>query len=355
MAPSRYRDGVVEQSSLEAVDPPAVDDGAARRVRLMRAVRLGAVITVLATAAVVAVVSVVGVGPPSEQELRERAGLIGKAELLIAVKDDQPGIGWRDPATGTFTGFDIDIALMVAAELGFRSSEVRFLPIESEDRARMQARDGNHGFVTVDLVVASYSITPAREAEPGVTFSASYLTTEQSVVTLAGHDPVDALGDLANRPVCTLSTATSEPPADRAKVILISKKRISTCLEELRAGRVDAVVTDAAILAGFVAQDKDGLVHHDIGFEPRESYGINVGTNEALRDLVNLALYRSLTDPGDQRWEDAFDRHLRPEQPASEDQQVAVDEQPDVEKVEVREWPWERRASVARAGPVRTG
>jgi glutamate transport system substrate-binding protein len=333
---------------IEATPGPPPDTGAtdrmARRRRLVRVARLAAVVAVLATGAVAAVVSIVGVGPPSEQQLRDDAGLVGKRELLIGVKDDQPGTSLRDPATGQFAGFEIEIALLVAAELGFRPAEVRFLPMESEDRASRQARTTDGRFVTVDLVIATYSITAARESDPGVTFSAPYLVTEQSVVTRREHPPVDTLTDLAGRPVCSLATATSESPAGRAGVRLISKKRISECFAALSRGEVEAVTTDAAILAGFVAQRPDDLVHHDIGLEQREAWGINVGPNDALRDLVNLALYRSRNDPGDKRWEDAFDRYLRVEQPANLPQQVAIDEQPDVQRVEVREWPWERRA-----------
>jgi glutamate transport system substrate-binding protein len=339
----------------EAAAPPAQDEQPERRRRVMRAVRLVAVIAVLVTGAVVAVVAIVGIGPPSEQELREQAGLIGKSELLIGVKEDQPGTSLRNEQTGQFSGFDIDIALMVAAELGFRPAEVRFLAIESEDRARMQARRDDGVFVTVDLVVATYSITAERENSPGVNFSAPYLITEQSVVTRRGHAPVETLDDLAGRPVCSLSTATSESPAARAGVRLISKKKISECFQALTDGEVEAVTTDAAILAGFVAAAPNKFEHHDIGLDGGESYGINTGPNEALRDLVNLALYRSLHDPRDKRWEDAFDRFLRSEQPANLPQQVAIDRQPDVTKVEVREWPWQRRAmaTTAVAGPSR--
>jgi glutamate transport system substrate-binding protein len=348
--------GVSEQPVTGSPDvEPSGTAPAARRNEwrrlVMRLVRLVAVVIVLVTAAVVAVVALVGVGPPSEQELRERAGLIGRRELLIGVKDDQPGTSLRDAGTGQFAGFDIDIALMIAAELGYRPSEVRFLPVESEDRASRQARSGDGRFVTVDLVVATYSITPQRESDPGVAFSAPYLITEQSVVTRSDHPAVDTLGDLAGRPVCSLATATSESPAGRAGVRLISKKRISECFTALGRGEVEAVTTDAAILAGFVAQAPGELKHHDIGLEQRESWGVNVGANEALRDLVNLALYRSRNDPADRRWEDAYDRHLRPEQPANLPQQVAIDQQPEVARVEIREWPWERRAMAEPAAP----
>lgn len=320
-------------------------DGPTDRADLVRRVRLAALLIALVVAVIIVIATVILRGPPSKQDLMRDAGLIGKRELLIGVKDDQPGVSLLDRRTGTFSGFDIDIARMLAADLGFRSHEVRFLAIESEDRAKMQARTDDGRFVTVDLVIATYSVTEEREKLDGVTFSAPYLRTEQSVVTrtdFAGS--VDTLQDLRDRKTCTLSTATSESAAARAGVDLISKKRISECVDALLRREVEAVTTDAAILAGFVAQHPDKLRHHDIGLDAREAWGINTGDNEALRDLVNLSLYNSLTDPRDRRWEDAFDRHLRPEQPVNLPQQVAVDQQPGVEKVEVRRWPWETAA-----------
>lgn len=304
--------------------------------------RLAGVLVLLVLAVLVAVVTVVATGPPTKHDLLARAGLLGKRELVIGVKDDQPGISLRDPATGRFAGFDIDIAYLVAADLGFRPSEVRFLPIESEDRARMQARDGDR-FVTVDLVIASYSITEER-IRSGVHFSAPYLETEQSVVTRPDHSPVQALEELRGRRVCTLTTSTSKTAAELSGVDLAQRNRISECVEGLRRGEFEAVTTDAAILAGFVARYPDQLRQHDIGLTTPERYGINCGDNEALRTLVNLSLYHSLHDPGDRRWEDAFDRDLRSEQPVNLPQQVAIDRQPLVPKVRVREWPWEQSA-----------
>jgi glutamate transport system substrate-binding protein len=309
--------------------------------RWLGVVRLAAVVALLAAVVAVGYVVVVRAGPPSEEDLRQEAGLIGKQELLIGVHDDNPGVSLLDAETGVFSGFDIDIAYLVAADLGFRRTEVRLLPIESEDRGKMQARTSDNRFVTVDLVVASYSITGEREDSPGVTFSEPYLRTEQSVVTRRDHGAVNTYDDLRGRRVCSISTSTSEGPAAQAGVVPANRLRTSQCIEDLLAGRVEAVTQDAALLAGFVARDPQRLAMHDIGQATEEYWGINTGANTALRDLVNLSLYDSLHDPADRRWEDAFDRHLRSAQPASLPQQVAVDRQPDARKVDVRRWPWE--------------
>lgn len=346
--------GQEETDQMSKVDDrptDAVADPAARQRRrrdVMRRIRLAALAAVVLTVVAVVVVTVVDVAPPSKDDLIRQAGLIGKSELRIGVKEDQPGIALRDEKTGTYSGFDIDIAYLVAAELDFTREQVRLYPIESKDRARMQARDGD-GFVTVDLVVASYSITDERRAMPDVGFSAPYLRTTQSVLTRRDHPTVQSLSDLRGEKVCSLTTSTSEQLASRSGVQAYTKNKVSDCVAGLRRGEFDAVTTDAAILAGFAHLYHDELRMHALGVDTDERWGINCGTNRALRDLVNLALYHSKYDPRDDRWEEAFRTNLLPEVRDSLPQQVAIDQQPAVDKVRVREWPWQKRA-LARPG-----
>ncbi|MDG4801962.1 transporter substrate-binding domain-containing protein [Micromonospora sp. WMMD980] len=333
--------------------------GRARRLRL---VALAVVLAVLAAAMVPIVLRL---GPPTRDELMEQAGLKGKPQLLVGVKDDQPGVSQRLP-NDVWKGFDVDIAYMIAGYLGFDRSQVRFLPVESEDRARRQARDGD-GFVTVDLVIASYSITRQRQEDEGAVFSAAYLQTEQSVITLRGDPgPVSSLEDLADRTVCTLTTSTAIPRLRQAGARPIGRNRISDCVQEMFDGKVSAVTSDAAILAGFVTGDRpsdDGrrfpvtlrnvkpLRHWDIGESAAERWGVNTGPKEALRDLVDMALYASARDPRNSAWEEAYTANFRWQQRYNLPQSVAVQQQPDPRKVEVRQWPWERIALPAPAYP----
>ncbi|MGC4744975.1 transporter substrate-binding domain-containing protein [Micromonospora sp. DT201] len=321
-------------------------------------------IVALAVLAAALVPIVLAMGPPTRDELLEQAGLKGKQQLVIGVKDDQPGISQRF-SNNVWKGFDVDIAYMIAGFLGFDHSQVRFLPIESEDRARRQARD-NDGFVTVDLVIASYSINKQREEE-GAVFSSAYLHTEQSVVTLKSFKgQVSSLEDLAGRTVCSLTTSTSIQRLGQVGAKPVGRNRISECFQELYDGKADAVTTDAAILAGFVSGDQpddDGqrfpvtlrgvkpLQHWDIGSSPQERWGVNTGPNKALRDLVDLALYVSATDKENSTWEDAYNANLRWQQQYNLPQPVAEQQQPEARKVEVRQWPWERIALPAPAHP----
>lgn len=320
----------------------AVVDGGDRIIprRDAMALRLVAVAVSLVLAIGVAFVVVVLTGPPSVDELRVQAGLDGKQQLLIGVKADQPGVA--EYADGVWSGFDIEIAYLIAEDLGFRRSEIRFLAIESEDRARMQATDQDRNRVGVDMVVASYSITPERRATPGVRFSAPYLFTEQSVLTRADHPQVSALEDLAGQDVCTLAASTSESPARSAGVRLFTRKTIRECFDGLDAKQYAAVTTDAAILAGYKARFPAKYQHWDIGLDKIEAWGVNVGENPALEKLVNLILHRSREDPEDNRWEEAFDRNFTTEEKANLPAPIAVDQQPVAPEPDVRLWPWER-------------
>lgn len=285
-------------------------------------------------------VRVFGDGPPSVADLRAQSGVDTWTVLPIGVKDDQPGTALRDE-NGVWHGFDIDIAYMIAEDLGFRRDDVRFYGMESEDRLRMQAVDLEGNRVPVKLVVASFSITPQREAVPGVTFSEPYLFTEQSVLTLKGHPKVATLRDLKGETVCSLSTATSASALQNENIDVVSRNRMRECIADLRAGEVAAVSTDAAILAGFKAQHPDEFEHWDLGVDATEAYGVNVGDNEALKELVDLTIYRSYYDPADDRWEKAFQEHLQSEVKANDKVPIAVATQPRPERPDIRELPWE--------------
>jgi glutamate transport system substrate-binding protein len=291
---------------------------------------------------VLGIVRVIGSGPPSIAQLRAEAGVDGWPVLTIGVKGDQPGIGYYDAKQYLWRGFDIDIAYMIAEDLGFRQQEVQFYAIQSEDRARMQATNpANQQRVPVKMVIASYSITPARTAM-GVNFAGPYLYTEQSVVTLEGHSPVTTFGDLSGRTVCSLSASTSTGALTDAHAIVTTRNQVSECFDLLYKHDVEAISTDAAILGGYKAQDTTNRIHHwDLGLDSSEKWGVNVGENKALQTLVDITLYKSWKDPHDDRWELAYEHNLQTEIAKNLPTPLAVAEQPPVPRPEVRQLPWE--------------
>ncbi|UQU67056.1 transporter substrate-binding domain-containing protein [Couchioplanes caeruleus] len=306
--------------------------------------RLGAVGVVIALVIAFAWIRLFHVGPPSVEDLRRASGVDEWRTLPIGVKDDQPGIAYRDPVTGIWSGFDIDIAYMIAEDLGFRRQEVQFFGIESEDRARMEATQLDGEPAPVKLVIASYSITEKREKMPNVMFTDSYLHTEQSVITLKGHAKVASLEEFKGKKVCTLSASTSADTASSSGAELVRRNRVSDCFKLLDGNQVDAVSTDAAILGGYKARNPDRYDHWDLGDDKTEAWGVSVGDNAALRDLVNLTLYRSYADPEDARWEQAYQDNIAPEAAANPGVPLARPQQPVTPRPEIRELPWENLA-----------
>ncbi|AGL19759.1 family 3 extracellular solute-binding protein [Actinoplanes sp. N902-109] len=280
---------------------------------------------------------------PSVPDLVRAAGLAGREELVVGVLGDVPGVSLRDPDTGRFTGFDVDISYLIAADLGFLRDEVRFAVVENEDRSRMLTHDPmlthdeKGGFISVDLVVAGFGITAERESLPGVGFSQPYLATEQTVVTRIGHTGVVTLGDLRTRRVCAVGATESERLANQSGAVVLAAADPGECISWVLDGRVEAVVGDAAILAGFVARHRKQLMAHDIGLESTTQWGINTGDNAALRELVDHFLARSADDGRDDRWETAFERHFMTEQKYLPTQPIAMDRQPSLTNVEVRD------------------
>jgi glutamate transport system substrate-binding protein len=334
---------VADQLPPPPLEPMAMPEPPQRfNLAILRLAGLG---LALVLALALTLVKLFVTGPPSLADLRAQAGVNSWTTLPIGVKDDQPGLAYYDASTQSWSGFDIDIAYMVAEDLGFRRQDVRFYSIESEDRGRMQATDSKGDRVPVKMVIASYSITQAR-IDQGATFSYPYLYTEESALTLTGHSPVSTFADLAGKRVCSLSASTSTSGPGQAGAIVVAKNKISECIALLRSkgpDRVDAVATDAAILAGYKYKYPDEFHHWDLGYDETEKYGINVGDNPALQTLVDATLYKSYKDPHDDRWELAYADNLQVEigENNKDHTPIAVAEQPRATRPDVRKLPWE--------------
>src|SRR6185312_11622968 len=114
----------VSQASEPSPAGPAPAAPVSPRSVRTRQIRLVGLIVALAVLAAALVPIVLAAGPPTRDELLEDAHLKGKQQLVIGVKDDQPGISQR-LTNNVWKGFDVDIAYMIASYLGFDHSQVR--------------------------------------------------------------------------------------------------------------------------------------------------------------------------------------------------------------------------------------
>jgi glutamate transport system substrate-binding protein len=175
----------------------------------------------------------------------------GKGRIVIGVKDDQPGIGYYDETTKTYTGFDVEIAELVAAGLGFSRSQIQFVPVTSANRENA-LQNGS-----VDLVVASYSYTKARAQ--GVSFAGPYFETVEGLLTRS-DEQVSLASLTAENSICSSSGSTTfNPLKTLTNARPVARNTYSECVTALKQHQVDAVYTDLAVLAGYVAQDQQHL------------------------------------------------------------------------------------------------
>lgn len=225
----------------------------------------------------------------------------GRGHLVVGAKEDQPYLGARDPATGVYSGFDIEIAKMVAADLGFGADRVRFRTVASANR-ETALQSGQ-----VDYYVGTYTINDNRKKLVG--FAGPYYVAGQSLLVRDDEHGIDGPQDLAGRRVCSAagSTPYQRIRKDYPAAKLIGYDTYSACVDNLVTAQVDAVTTDDTILMGYAAKAPDELKVVGPPFS-REPYGIGTPKEDTvLRAAINDALAHH-EENGD--WTRAYDATL---------------------------------------------
>ncbi|MFG3051566.1 glutamate ABC transporter substrate-binding protein [Kitasatospora sp. NPDC048239] len=224
-----------------------------------------------------------------------------RGHLVVGAKEDQPYLGQKNPATGEYSGFDIEIAKMVGADLGFAPDQIEFKTIASANR-ETALQNGQ-----VDYYVGTYTINDNRKKLVG--FAGPYYLAGQSLLVRRNDDTIHGPEDLNGRKVCSAAGST---PAQRIekqypKARLITYDTYSACVDNLITAQVDAVTTDNTILMGYAAKAPDELKVVGPLFS-QEPYGIGTPKNDTvLRGALNDALAHH-EENGD--WRRAYDATL---------------------------------------------
>jgi len=224
-----------------------------------------------------------------------------RGHFTVGAKEDQPYLGEKDPATGTYSGFDIEIAKMMSASLGFAPKTIRFRTIASANR-ETALQNGQ-----IDYYVGTYTINDMRKKLVG--FAGPYYMAGQSLLVRADEHDIHGPQDLAGKRVCSAagSTPYQRIKDDYPKAQLVAYDTYSVCVDNLLTYQVDAVTTDDAILIGYAAKVPDQLKVVGKPFS-KEPYGIGVphGDN-ALRFALDDAL-EAREKNGD--WKKAYEATL---------------------------------------------
>lgn len=237
----------------------------------------------------------------------DTGSLVAKAaerdRLTIGIRFDQPGLSERT-LDGDFVGFDIDVATYVAGELGVDPQDIDWVETTSA------TREGDIESGRVDLVVAAYSITDERKQT--VDFAGPYFVTGQDLIVRSASSDITGPETLNGKKLCSVSGST---PAQQVKerfaqaVELVEYPRYPDCVTALLAMQVDAVTTDAVILAGYVAQNPE-LMHVVGNAFSEERYGIGLHKDDDEgKAEVNAAIEKMISDGA---WTESLNRNIGP-------------------------------------------
>lgn len=221
-------------------------------------------------------------------------------EIRIGVKYDQPNVGYRPSKSEPPEGFDIEIAKILAGRLGIKPSNITWVEAQSGDREAM-LREG-----TVDLMVASYSITEERLKEVGM--AGPYYATGQQLLVRKGVSDIEGPEDIKGKRVCAAAGSTSlallEKKYDAEPV---PNKTYQRCVNQLKADKVDAVTTDGAILLGFAAEDPEEL---EVVGEPFTSENYGVGFKRGDLEMCRFLTSAINQTHRDGTWADVLSKTL---------------------------------------------
>ena len=230
-------------------------------------------------------------------------------KVKIGTKFDQPGFGVKG-VSGDMEGFDVEIAKIIASEMGIEESGIEWVESISKNREDYIVNG------TADFIVATYTINDKRKEK--VAFAGPYYTAGQDIMVKKGNTTIKGEADLAGKNVCSVTGST---PATYVKEKIPAAKLVlfgtyTECAEAMRNGQVEATTTDNAILLGLIdkAPDEFELVGKPFTQEP---YGIGVKKDDTeFRNFINDILEEIYQDG---RYKAAYDKTLGkfvPEMPA---------------------------------------
>lgn len=237
-----------------------------------------------------------GTAPPVAEDATFEAGttmarLNEAGTLRVGTKFDQPLFGLRG-LDGNPVGFDVEVAKIIAGELGIPEEGVTYTETPSRIREDVLTND------QVDMVVATYTINDTRRER--VSFAGPYYQAGQDLMVAADNTTITGPDSLraANARVCSVTGSTPatniEQYVDPANIVLFDV--YSNCADALRNGQVDAVTTDNVILLGLVEAGQGAFKLVDAPFT-EEPYGVGITRGDvAFCEFINETLTAAVGD-----------------------------------------------------------
>src|SRR5206468_3379273 len=171
---------------------------------------------------------------------------------------------------GKMRGFDAGLAQLLTRYILGDASKYKFTQVTSSTREQVLVND------QVDMVLATYSITPARAEK--ISFAGPYYTSQAGVLVKSNNNAIHSYNDLAGKKTATQAGSTG--PAILAQfapnAIVQEFQTHQEAVDALRQGRVDAYVTDYTLLLNVLSLGAGDARLAGAPFGPQDPYGIGL-------------------------------------------------------------------------------
>ena len=222
-------------------------------------------------------------------------------KIRIGIKFDQPGLGFKK--SGTYVGFDVDVAKYIAKSLGYSEDQIIWKEAPSKQREAM-LQNGD-----VYMILATYSITDDRKRV--VSFAGPYFVAGQDLLIRKDETGINGPQDLNGKRLCSVTGSTSAVTVKEqfaSKVQLMEQPGYAECATALLSGIVDAVTTDDIILAGLASASSGRLRVVGKPFTV-ERYGVGIKKGDTkLASQINNAITEMIQDGS---WKRAIDDNTK--------------------------------------------
>ena len=191
---------------------------------------------------------------------------------------------------GKLRGFDAGVAQLLTRYILGDGSKFQFTQVNSSTREQVLIND------QVDMVLATYSITPARAEK--ISFAGPYYTSQAGVLVKSNNSTIQSYNDLAGKKVATQAGSTG--PAILAqfapKATVQEFQTHQEALDALRQGRVDAYVTDHTLLLNALSLGTGDAKLAGAPFGAQDPYGIGLPKGSDGAAFVNAFLKKIQAD-----------------------------------------------------------
>jgi glutamate transport system substrate-binding protein len=200
----------------------------------------------------------------------------------------------KDPTTGRIVGFDAGIGDLLAHYITGGTDVSKLTQVSQTTVDTRETMLQNN---TVDIVVATYSITVARAAK--VAFAGPYYSSGDSIQVKADNTTIKSVSDLVGKKLVTESNSTAITAIEKfvpGNVPTLFADNDS-CVAAVQQGRADAYILDESILLGNAVKSPDlKVVGTPFTTDP---YGVGLNKDDpAAKTFVNTFLQK-IFDSGD--------------------------------------------------------